>query len=1119
MSDRECSGESSSDSDDNQSRSSSDSEELKDSPRYSRTESQREAIKESQKKRKISTDEENTDPKAKSQKTDLEISPKSKEVSPKSESKRKNAESSSPRKRKEHSPRGRERDESYEKSEGEYTDSDESEDTRGPGVKSVVQSVVQRRSPSPRRYDERRSRSSRYHERDRTRGRSRDRYRDNYDRGDKRRNGADTTEDKENKQISEEPSIKKKKEETLVTRTGGAYIPPAKLRMLQAQITDKSSVQYQRIAWEALKKSINGLVNKINISNIVIIVTELFQENIVRGRGLLSRSILQAQTASPTFTHVYAALVAIINTKFPQIGELILKRCIVQFKRSYKRNDKSVCLSSVRFIGHLVNQQVAHEVIALEILTVLLENPTDDSVEVAIGFLKECGQKLTEVSPRGIHAIFERLRSILHEAQIEKRVQYMIEVMFAIRKDQFKDHPSVLEELDKVDEADQFTHLLTLEDEHKPENELNVFKEDPEYLDNEENYKAIKKEILDEGSSGSESGEEGSSDEEDSEEEEDEEKKTEIIDQTETNLIALRRTIYLTIQSSLDFEECAHKLLKVELKPGQEKELCNMFLDCCAQQRSYEKFFGLLSQRFCQLKKEYVQQFEFIFKEQYDTCHRLETNKLRNVAKIFAHLLYTDAIAWTVLSCISLNEEDTTSSSRIFVKILFQELSEYMGLQKLNERLKDQFLQPFFEGLFPRDNPANTRFAINFFTTIGLGGLTDELRDHLKNLPKLIMAQRQEAEASDSSSDSSSGSSDSSESSEESSDSEDEKKKRKMKQAQKRKERSKEKGHHRSESNQKESAVSRKERTQDARRKSRDKDTRKRSRDVRDQTMNMDKEHGNKLVNESRTSEKNISKKDTVKKRQESVRGQRESNRHSGKVETSSGQNRTNHYASDEEYQNKSRQERKVIIHKKAVDSSDEESLVRRNEHSERESRRDEDNRRSSKTKDKRHDTGVMRREVQVIPKQRNDEESSEEEVRHDRSRRDGSRESNTIKNTSRRREGYKDGESRHADSERSNRLAYADPRGGKSDKSRIDLRARIELYSSEEDSTDQINEKTSHFQETIDIIQMQEMSEKECNREMKRNTEILVKKFITQKKNEIWEVGVLTETQLGEMG
>lgn len=27
----------------------------------------------------------------------------------------------------------------------------------------------------------------------------------------------------------------------------------------------------------------------------------------------------------------------------------------------------------------------------------------------------------------------------------------------------------------------------------------------------------------------------------------------------------------------------------------KQKELCNMILDCCAQQRTYEKFFGLLA--------------------------------------------------------------------------------------------------------------------------------------------------------------------------------------------------------------------------------------------------------------------------------------------------------------------------------------------------------------------------------------------------------------------------------------------------------------------------------------------------------------------------------------------
>ena len=66
------------------------------------------------------------------------------------------------------------------------------------------------------------------------------------------------------------------------------------------------------------------------------------------------------------------------------------------------------------------------------------------------------------------------------------------------------------------------------------------------------------------------------------------------------------------------------------------------------------------------------------------------------------HLLTTDAVSWSVLSCIRLTEEDTTSSSRIFIKILFQDLSENLGLMSLNQRLQEPTLQMFFDGIFPK---------------------------------------------------------------------------------------------------------------------------------------------------------------------------------------------------------------------------------------------------------------------------------------------------------------------------------------------------------------------------------------------------------------------------------
>ena len=152
------------------------------------------------------------------------------------------------------------------------------------------------------------------------------------------------------------PSSRPKRSNDLITggpsggRTGGVYIPPFKLAMMKKAMgaADKSSQENQKLSWEALRKSINGLINKVNVSNIKHIIPELFQENLVRGRGLFARAIMKAQLASPGFTHIYTALLAIVNTKLPENGELVLKGVIYGFKRAYKRcpiNSDFSCLS------------------------------------------------------------------------------------------------------------------------------------------------------------------------------------------------------------------------------------------------------------------------------------------------------------------------------------------------------------------------------------------------------------------------------------------------------------------------------------------------------------------------------------------------------------------------------------------------------------------------------------------------------------------------------------------------------------------------------------------------------------------------------------------------------
>lgn len=88
-----------------------------------------------------------------------------------------------------------------------------------------------------------------------------------------------------------------------------------------------------------------------------------------------------------------------------------------------------------------------------------------------------------------------------------------------------------------------------------------------------------------------------------------------------------------------------------------------------------------------------------------------------------------------MLNCVQLTEDLTTASSRIFIKILMQEMANNMGISVFAKKMDEIDI----ESLFPTDSVENARFSINFFTSIGLGAVTEKLREFLKDAPKLLL--------------------------------------------------------------------------------------------------------------------------------------------------------------------------------------------------------------------------------------------------------------------------------------------------------------------------------------------------------------------------------------------
>lgn len=528
-------------------------------------------------------------------------------------------------------------------------------------------------------------------------------------------------------------------------KAGGVYVPPAK-RVKQEKF-DVGSEEYQKSQWDENKKKITGLINRANSSNITTIVKELFKCNLIRYKGLFASALLKAQESSPTFTDVYAALLAVINSRIKTIGILVINRIVLQYRIAFVSNNKSKCLALVRFIAHLTNQEVVHEALGFQVVNHLIDKPTPSSIEIVISFVRECGQKLEQLNPVYLFEVFKTLRELALESDLDSRTTDLIDLLHNLRKEKFRGFPCIKPGLDLVDEGDKITHTIELGEPRKEDfhMEFNYFKHDDNWKETEAKYDDFAKSLLDDdGSSESDDQSDDSNLSEDGEDEDAKDVKDvkdvkdikpsqKVIDATGSDLIAFRRDVYLTFRSSVRHEEVVHKLLKSKIEPQLYDELCQMIIDCCGQERTYETIYGLVASKLCQLKRrEFSPKFELIFEMFYETVHRFENNKIRNIAKFYAHLLTTDSIDWACLKCLQLRDDATSSAGRCFIKLLFDELVSILSLPTLMEYTKEPSREPGFINLFPMDEEKDMHFATNFFIFSGLPQLAEPIRNELE---------------------------------------------------------------------------------------------------------------------------------------------------------------------------------------------------------------------------------------------------------------------------------------------------------------------------------------------------------------------------------------------------
>lgn len=482
----------------------------------------------------------------------------------------------------------------------------------------------------------------------------------------------------------------------------------------------------QKNRWIALRESIDVAVNKLDRLNVSDTSLALFNVNIVRGRGLFCRAITKKLLAEPSTAPFLASLACIVNSKFPEVGELLIARIVVLYKRGYVDGDRQVVDSTLLFLCELVLQGVVEDVVILQVLQVLLnKKPTDDSIRTAIDILIRVGGYLEQNLSSAMQMVFDRLRGLLQEGTLLNVSQKRITELMRVRRNGLRLKVDV--DLDLVLADDKQVHFVDLSEEQDPELLLNYFREESDFEATEAEYEETKKQIL--------------PDVEEESEMQPTEPNEKVTDFTDSELQKTQKNIYLTIMSSMSADEAVHKLLR--LKKSQRMEsavLVDMIIKCCAQEKTYSKYFGVIGEKLCGMSRQWHETFVEQFQQKYATIYQYEGLQLRNIGRFFGHLLAADTLdPLPTLGCIVLTEKESTSAGRVFVMFLFKALVEEMGIDEVQTLVQDKDLRGNIRGMFPvvdvdyRDRD-HINFAINYFTALGLGVLTREMREVLQSL-------------------------------------------------------------------------------------------------------------------------------------------------------------------------------------------------------------------------------------------------------------------------------------------------------------------------------------------------------------------------------------------------
>ncbi|KAJ8911639.1 hypothetical protein NQ315_005984 [Exocentrus adspersus] len=119
-----------------------------------------------------------------------------------------------------------------------------------------------------------------------------------------------------------------------------------------------------------------------------------------------------------------------------------------------------------------------------------------------------------------------------------------------------------------------------------------------------------------------------------------------------------RRNIFCILMSAEDYLDAFEKLLRLGLKNQQEREIINIILHCCLQEKQYNPYYAVLAQKFCEYDRKYQMTIKCSIWDKLKSLGEHSGNQLSNLAKMLTYLFIEKGLPISTLKIMEFSELD-----------------------------------------------------------------------------------------------------------------------------------------------------------------------------------------------------------------------------------------------------------------------------------------------------------------------------------------------------------------------------------------------------------------------------------------------------------------------------